>query len=765
MQSGTNSNYTSQLEHDASSPSVAPRKAAKSFGLNRPQLFFLFFVSGFCGLLYQVVWTRMAFASFGIITPVLSVVISVFMLGLSVGSWLGGKWINTAVRKTQRSAIYFYAFAELIIGLGAFAVPSLFHLGEHVLLAAGQTDSARYLFLSAVVLAFSILPWCVFMGATFPLMMAYIRERQSTESTSFSYLYLANVLGAMSGTLLTALVLVELLGFRHTLWVAAAGNFLITGISIWLGFKSPTPLASTLREPVAPAVQPAKPLQAVPARLTQWILFSTGFVSMAMEVVWIRAFAPVLKTQVYSFAMVVATYLGATFAGSLLYRKQLRTGSQRSTAELVALLCIAAFIPILINDPRFVRANWLYTPHFPSVIVLLASICPFCAILGYLTPGLIDTHSAGSPAETGKAYALNVLGCILGPLFVSYLLLPHIGDRDALVLLGASLLPFSFLFYKSLRKAQQFGFAAAIIGLPACALFFSANYEDHLLKTEKHAQVRRDYAASVLSYGENLYKLLCVNGIGMTTLTPITKFMVHLPLAFHTGKRESALIICFGMGTTFRSSLSWDIDTTAVELVPSVKDSFSFFHTNAAQVLAHPKGRIIIDDGRRFLKRTHDTYDVIVVDPPPPLETAGSSLLYSDEFYALAKRHLNPRGILHMWMPGGEDTAARAIYRSIHESFPYVRAFRPVEDYGMHLLASMEPIDTLSSTDLAARMPPNAIRDLLEWNPTGDIAPYLEQVLSHEIPIQDLLVPDPSIRITDDSPYNEYFFIRQIDLF
>ena len=198
--------------------------------LSRPLLFLLFFVSGFCGLLYQVVWTRLAFASFGIITPVLSVVISVFMLGLSLGAWAGGRWVGALVRRTGLSAVLFYALAELMIGLGAFAVPQLFGLGEHCLLATGQSDSLRYLFFSALVLAFSILPWCVFMGATFPLMMAYVREREPRNADSFSYLYLANVLGAMTGALLTALVLVECLGFRHTLWVAAAGNFVIASI-------------------------------------------------------------------------------------------------------------------------------------------------------------------------------------------------------------------------------------------------------------------------------------------------------------------------------------------------------------------------------------------------------------------------------------------------------------------------------------------------------------------------------------------------------
>src|SRR5260221_13560172 len=99
----------------------------------RRVLFFLFFLSGFSSLVYQVVWTRMAFASFGIITPVLSVVLSVFMLGLAVGSWAGGRCIASLVKKNGLSAVYFYPGAELLIGLGAIAVPKFFSVGRHML--------------------------------------------------------------------------------------------------------------------------------------------------------------------------------------------------------------------------------------------------------------------------------------------------------------------------------------------------------------------------------------------------------------------------------------------------------------------------------------------------------------------------------------------------------------------------------------------------------------------------------------------------------
>src|ERR1017187_2267379 len=239
----------------------------------RRVLFFLFFLSGFASLVYPVVLTRMAVSGFGIITPVLSVVLSVFMLGLAIGSWAGGRWIPVLTKRTGFSAAFFYAGWELVIGVGAFAVPKLFAVGEQLLLASGETDSFRYLALSALVLAASILPWCVCMGATFPFMMAYILERDGRNTESFSFLYLANVLGAMSGTLLAAVVWIELLGFHHTLWLAAAGNFAIAFISGCLGWEQQSAGKTDAAAPVAnAAVAEARPV-GTPDEMIKWVLF------------------------------------------------------------------------------------------------------------------------------------------------------------------------------------------------------------------------------------------------------------------------------------------------------------------------------------------------------------------------------------------------------------------------------------------------------------------------------------------------------------
>ena len=122
-----------------------------------------------------------------------------------------------------------------------------------------------------------------------------------------------------------------------------------------------------------------------------------------------------------------------------------------SPGKLIAALAVTAFLPVLVNDSRLVLANWTGIMDTFSAIILLASICPVCALLGYLTPSLIDEYAAGQPAKAGQAYAINVLGCILGPLFACYILLPHLSERYALILLG---LPF-FIFYFLLRRSSN----------------------------------------------------------------------------------------------------------------------------------------------------------------------------------------------------------------------------------------------------------------------------------------------------------------------
>lgn len=740
----------------------------------RAPLALCFFLSGFSGLLYQIVWLRLAFAAFGIITPVLSVVISTFMLGLAVGSWAAGKWVATWIRRTGLSAVFLYAVCEAGIAIGAFLVPGLFRLGERSLLPLGEMDSLEYLLISTGVLATTILPWCILMGATFPLVMAFVKEVDHSQRDSFSYLYAANVFGAAAGTAATAVVLIEVLGFTSTLMFAAVLNLSVASIAVVMGMRHPRPLAIG-------EVDLAPPLDHGVTSLTRsqnlgamTILFTTGFCALGLEVVWTRAFVPVLKTTVYSFALLLFTYLIATYLGSWLYRRHLRRGDVLRIAQLLSALALATVLPILLNDPRF-AANGL---------VIMLSIFPFCMLLGYLTPQLIDRYSLGFPEKAGRAYAINVLGCILGPLAASYLILPLMGVRYAMLVFAGPFFVMMLLSRESrvLMRPARAAFVGLTLGLFVVGAGYSTSFEEGLLP--EGAEIRRDHTATVISYGEGIGRdgqRLLVNGIGITHKNPITKIMAHMPLAFHPGKPRSALVICFGMGTTFRSLMSWGIDATAVELVPSVRDAFSFYFEDAPALMADPRAEIVIDDGRRYLLRTDRRFDVITVDPPPPVQAAGSSLLYSTEFYRLIKRRLERGGIVQQWYPGSVffrdrtlematdpgvrgKTPLSAVLQSARAEFPHIRLYPSYQGWGWHILLSEQPLVEPMAAEFVARMPPRAREDLLEWNDRSDreIIGFVSTVLDTDIDPDLVLGPAGDVVIDDDRPYNEYYLVRTL---
>ncbi|MEQ1919865.1 MAG: fused MFS/spermidine synthase, partial [Elusimicrobiota bacterium] len=487
-------------------------------------------------------------------------------------------------------------------------------------------------------------------------------------------------------------------------------------------------------------------------------LFATGFTSMAMEVVWTRQFTPYLGNSVYSFAAVLAVYLLASSAGSYLYRANI--GGNAAQYEGAWLFAGAlSLLPLYAADP--------YLPLNAPLRIALGLI-PLCGLLGFLTPSLIDRWSAGNPGRAGTAYAVNIVGCILGPLIAGFLLLPWMEERAALALLSAP------LFLAGLRSALRLRggsfrlgrltsvpLYAAVAGLAVMMSLFSSSVEDEVRRLNKNAQFKRDYQATVTVGGTGEERVLLVNGIGMTTLTPITKIMAHLPLAFLPRPPRSSLVICFGMGTTFRSLVSWGIPATAVELVPSVPSYFGFFHDDAAKVLSSPQARVVIDDGRRFLARSTEQFDVITVDPAPPMSAAGTSFLFSEEFYDEAKKRLAPDGIMQIWIVEPlEPVVISAFAKAIKNSFPYARVFRAFGGRGFHAIVSRNPIPAYTAAQLTARLPQAAVRDLLEMGPEKTGAAQFQALLRAELPLDTLILPDAE-SLRDDRPINEYFFLRQ----
>jgi spermidine synthase len=714
--------------------------------------FVFFFISGLCSVLYELIWLRLAMAQFGVTTAMVSIVLSVFMAGLGLGSWASGKWVGANSNGVSRhfSALRLYALTEFLIGVSGLLVPIELALGRHLLEGQALTSSATYYLASGLWVALALIPGCTLMGATVPVAMRAIGQTIPAETRrSFSYLYMANVGGAVIGTHVP-LYLIELFGFHGALKCGVACNWAIAIGAFALSRKLP------ILDREESQVRRAVPISGSGAASMLTLLFLSGLTCMAMEVVWVRGYTPYFGTVVYAFASILGVYLLGTFIGSTVYRRWSALHT-RENPLVWSVLATSALFPLIAASPGI---------RLDQTLRLVFGVAPFTGLLGFITPMLVDRYSAGAPDKAGVAYAVNVGGCILGPLLAGFGLLPLMSERWALIVLAlpwlivgvAPLLPSAHS-----RPAARMAFGSLVV-LTAWLIVFGKGYEERF---PKH-NVLRDATATVIATGTGMQRLLLVNGIGITTLTPITKMMAHLPLAFLDHPPQTALVICFGMGTTFRSLHSWGIRVTAVELVPSVPRLFGYYHSDAQSVLDSPLSHVAIDDGRRYLERTREQFDVITIDPPPPLQAAGSSLLYSEQFYRLARQHLRPGGILQQWLPTlpSEDPIdVAAVARSIRESFAYVRAFK--DDFGIHFLCSDQPIPERDGQELVARMPAAAVNDLTEWNSPSEDGPsgatdQLDDLLSDEVQIDTLVAASPKTpALTDDRPINEYYILRK----
>jgi spermidine synthase len=725
-----------------------------------------FVVSGFCGLVYEVVWLRLAMASFGVTTPTVSIVVSMFMAGLGAGSWAAGSLMRR--RPDGLGALRIYAFVELMVGMSSLSVPHELRFGRLLLQASAGSaswQSSRFYEFAGLWIALTLIPWCICMGATFPLLMSAIRLTAPPRAErSFSFLYVANVMGALLGTLISAFLLIEMMGLQRTLYVAGALN----GVLAFFAFRlsrservssSALSIDFDIKRPNQGAV--ARELYGLSANTALALLFTTGLVSMGMEVIWIRQLTPYLGTVVYAFAGILATYLLSTLVGSQDYRSWIHSHKPADSLSAWAWLAFCSVIPLIGADPL--------VPLRLGAVELsgirLSAIVLFCALTGFLTPLLVDSWSAGNPGRAGTAYAVNIVGSIIGPLVAGFWLLPWLGERWALVALslpvfGAAMV-ITFFASEVPRSQIKTKMKFVVASLSAVLIVkMTHDYEQGFALRE----VRRDYTATVIATGKGFDRQLVVNGIGMTILTPITKYMSHLPLALMSRPANNGLVICFGMGTSFRSMLSWGIPTVAVDLVPSVPRMFGYFHSDAQKVLSSPLARVVIDDGRRFLDGTHQKYDVVVVDPPPPPEAAGSSLLYSKEFYGVIREHLSTDGILQIWYPVADGTpvTVASIAKALQQVFPYVRAFRSFDGSGIHFLASMRPIEVPSAGTLASRLPSPALADLVEWGPGTTAERQFQAVLSQEMSLQSLIAKSSSAPVlSDDEPINEYYLLRK----
>ena len=318
--------------------------------------FLFFFVSGFCSILYEIIWLRLSMAQFGVTTALVSIVLSMFMAGLGLGSWGVGYAIRRYGERIKIPALRLYAFAELLIGISALAVPAELSLGRHLLERASISASSSYYLFSGAWIALTLIPWCACMGATIPLAMLAINEELSARSAPVVQLSLPGECPWRGGGRHGASAPYRNLRIsRHAQnWRAAE----------WFAFciRDGTHAEDVQRgnPPVRETAVTGVSTQTSAGRKPLVLLFLTGLTSMGAEVVWIRQFTPYLSTVVYAFASILGVYLAATFAGSRVYRYWSRSHDHEGGSGLgSAWICMpaaGAYLPVLSSQVRFGNA-------------------------------------------------------------------------------------------------------------------------------------------------------------------------------------------------------------------------------------------------------------------------------------------------------------------------------------------------------------------------------------------------------------------------
>ncbi|MBI3299017.1 MAG: fused MFS/spermidine synthase [Elusimicrobia bacterium] len=669
----------------------------------------LFFLSGVSGLVYQVVWMRMLIRVFGITVDATSAVVAVFMGGLALGSWLAGRR-----QRTLEPSLRLYAAIELGVAVSAaLATAAMSRLPALYAALAGPPGADGVLLrlgLTAVVL---VVPTAL-MGATLPILVRVSTRDDAEVGRRLGTLYGWNTLGAVAGVLGTGFSAIAALGESGSTALAVFLNLAIAAF-VWTRPGLPKELEAPKTDPF--------PLSNDSQTSLLLLAALGGFAALGYEVVWTRMLIPLLGSSVYAFSLMLAAYLAGIALGSLAIGgvlDRLRSplaafGWGQAALALAGALSLRCYgwLGLRMSHPKY-----LYSPlQSPSDLLFFAAVgvavvFPMTFILGALFPLLhraLTKDAADSGRAVGRLYAWNTVGGVLGALAAGHWLMPRMGTQAAFAAL--TMTSFAAALW-ALAGSGTLRRAAPALGAVGLALILGLPLSRPLsldIITERLAQrglsgeilFHRDEAAATLTgvrTGDGSQDLLLINGILTSGEGRAGAAMVHLPLMFH-GAVKKALVICFGVGTTFRSAVDHVREVDAVELVSGVVDSFRAFSDDADAYLNRPGVRVFIDDGRNHLLRSRDEYDVMVIDASPPIFSAGTVNLYSLEFLALANDRLTERGILALWVPTPcFERDFWMITRNFGETFPSMAAWARKDLNGILLMGSRGPLDTTFKT-------------------------------------------------------------------
>jgi spermidine synthase len=683
-------------------------------------LYAIFFVSGFCGLIYESIWSHYLKLLLGHAAYAQAVVLVVFVGGLALGAWLTGRFSERI-----RRPILVYAAIEAAVAALAF----MFQFAFEITAAWAASDflpamcgapgpcSASWLLAAGLILPASIL-----LGSTFPLMSAGVMRLGVQPGRGLSLLYFLNSAGAALGVLGSGFLLLPALGLPGTILLAGAMNAAVA-FAAWLSDSVARPATGAAVAPTV-AVRARHVPNLVPLLLVAAV---TGLSSFIYEVVWIRMLTLVLGAATHSFELMLAPFIFGLAIGAWWIRD--RIDSTREPLKLLAIIQVAmgvlavATLPLYAacydamamalrvltrTEEGFVIFN-IASGAMAAAIMLPATICAGMT-LPLITAILL--RQGGGERQIGQVYGVNTLGAIAGVLLALHVLVPALGLPWSLafaaavdVVLGLALWWLALRRDAPARPARAYAGlalatvagAAMVVGMPLAAALDTTRFASGVFRhgnprldlSERKVVFHRDGKTATVSVIEekNGVRGLLTNGKSDGSTHPRRAVVTEddhtvvllgaLGLAHHPKARTAAVI---GLGTGSTSAVLLEsphlerLDT--IEIEPQMAAAAQLFRPGNAKVFDDPRSRIVIDDARAHFAKTQARYDLVVSEPSNPW-VSGVGSLFTVEFYRHVEAHLAPDGHFVQWLHlyDASPELVGSILRAYARVFPEFRAF------------------------------------------------------------------------------------------
>jgi spermidine synthase len=662
----------------------------------------LFFASGFAALLYQTIWQRMLGFFSGVDVYSVTITVAAFMAGLGCGSLAGG---HLADRLSSKNRLLAFGVAEGIIMLFALGSKWLFY----DLLYLKWSVLANSPFLLPVVLFVSLLIPTFCMGMTLPILAKTFTAKIETASAVIGYLYGVNTLGAAVGALVTPWILLRHYGFADILKLGAALNAIcaIGAIIVWWWSG----------RDLAPPIDPQEPRTAeasrFPVRVWMLIYALSGFIALALEIVWFRLLGVLQKSTAFTFPTLLAVYLGGLAAGVIIGVPLARRVRRPAVTFLalqsgITLYAGAAFALLLHHVSRrdFLKPLWTYLGGYEPINaadmstaipawlsgaeiapalaesarfgLLLYFVLPFVLIgpatllMGVSFPvlqKLVQDNPVLLGRRVGWLQTLNIAGSMLGAVVVGWLLLGWLGSAGTfrlLVLLGGIFLCLAAWHLTHQRWSRLTSVAVALLLVGWIAFRIPSSPR---LWAKLHGAVPRAIIAQEGASGLAVFKghqdgfdkevvLVFTNGLGQSWLPygSVHTQIGLLAVALHPKPAEVA-VIGLGSGDTVYSlgGSPHTTELTCIEIIERNRDALK----NLAPRIRYPALDALLEDsrikwaftdGRAYILRSGKQFDVIEADALRP-NSAYSGNLYSWEYFQMLKAHLKPDGLAVTWAP------------------------------------------------------------------------------------------------------------------